>query len=212
MNILSIYPFYILVGMAEASWGEITRPSKVAKCRCWGLGKLFNDYLGLLKLIDYCEPLWTFEAKVEVVWERCLMVNLDNITWYLWHLRSEMTLNHWMIMERYPKLNGVVGGLISRCKFFFVLDEKTSHVAMCLMCSKKKKLIMTFKVLMVLWFKVKNKTKRFVKESDTKDFNKRDSHDQNMIATCEKGGNHHWELCHAITLGIWQQMWCHFCN
>jgi len=37
---------------------------------------------------------------------------------------SEMTLNYWRVVERYPKLNGVVGGPILVCEIFSLLDEK----------------------------------------------------------------------------------------
>jgi hypothetical protein len=37
---------------------------------------------------------------------------------------SEMTLNYRMIMERYPKPNGVVGSLISNGEIFFLLDHQ----------------------------------------------------------------------------------------
>jgi len=39
-------------------------------------------------------------------------------------LMSEMTLNYWMIVERYPKLNGVVDGSISNFEIFSLLDQK----------------------------------------------------------------------------------------
>jgi hypothetical protein len=35
-----------------------------------------------------------------------------------------MTLNYWVIMERYPFLNGVVGGLIPVVKSSLYLTEK----------------------------------------------------------------------------------------
>jgi hypothetical protein len=35
-----------------------------------------------------------------------------------------MTLNYWRVVERYPKLNGVVGGPILVCEIFSLLDEK----------------------------------------------------------------------------------------
>jgi hypothetical protein len=43
-----------------------------------------------------------------------------------------------MIVERYPKLNEVVGNLIHDSEIFYVLDEKTSQVATLFMCSKSK--------------------------------------------------------------------------
>ena len=41
---------------------------------------------------------------------------------YLW---SEMTLNYRTTMQRYPNLNGGVGGMIHDYEIFFLLDEKT---------------------------------------------------------------------------------------
>ena len=37
---------------------------------------------------------------------------------------SEMTLNYWRVVERYPKSNGVVGGSNHGCEIFPLLDEK----------------------------------------------------------------------------------------
>ena len=51
---------------------------------------------------------------------------------------SPSTLTYWMIVERYPKLNEVVGNLIHDSEIFFVLDGKTSQVATRFMCSKSK--------------------------------------------------------------------------
>lgn len=42
---------------------------------------------------------------------------------YNW-LRSEMTLRYHMLVERYPELNGVVGGFISDCEIYTLLDGK----------------------------------------------------------------------------------------
>jgi hypothetical protein len=43
-------------------------------------------------------------------------------------LMSEMTLNYWMIVERYPKLNGVVDGLIPNFEIFSLLDQKKNKL------------------------------------------------------------------------------------
>ena len=41
-------------------------------------------------------------------------------------LMSNMTLNYWIIVERYPKPNGVVGGSIPNFEIFsLLLTEKT---------------------------------------------------------------------------------------
>ena len=48
-----------------------------------------------------------------------------------------MTLKYWMLVERCPKPNGVVGNSIPSHEIFLLLDgEKISHVATHLMCSK----------------------------------------------------------------------------
>ena len=39
-----------------------------------------------------------------------------------------MTLNYWMIVERSPKPNGVVGCSIPSCELFSLLDGNSSHV------------------------------------------------------------------------------------
>lgn len=38
-----------------------------------------------------------------------------------------MTLNHRMIMKRYPKSNGVLGGVIPGCEIFSQLDGKLAR-------------------------------------------------------------------------------------
>ena len=43
-------------------------------------------------------------------------------------MQSEMTLNYWVIVERYPFLNEVVGGSIPAMKASLYLTEKTSQV------------------------------------------------------------------------------------
>jgi hypothetical protein len=35
-----------------------------------------------------------------------------------------MTLNYWMMVERYPNLKKEVGGSIPNCEIFFLLDGK----------------------------------------------------------------------------------------
>jgi hypothetical protein len=52
---------------------------------------------------------------------------------------SEMATNYWMIVERYPKPNGVHGGSQLGREIFSLLDKKPSQVVMHLMGSKKKK-------------------------------------------------------------------------
>jgi hypothetical protein len=50
-----------------------------------------------------------------------------------------MTLNYWMIVERYPKPNGMVGGSIpGGSETFSLIDGKTSQVATGLLCSRGK--------------------------------------------------------------------------
>ena len=47
------------------------------------------------------------------------------------HLRRrwfEMTLNHQVIVERYPFMNGVVGGSISRYEIFSLLDKMKNQI------------------------------------------------------------------------------------
>jgi hypothetical protein len=44
-----------------------------------------------------------------------------------------------MIVERYPKSNGVVGGLVLDCEIFSLLDGKTSQVVKCLLWFPKQK-------------------------------------------------------------------------
>jgi hypothetical protein len=50
-----------------------------------------------------------------------------------------MTLNYWMMMERYPNLKEVVGGLISSYEIFSLLDKvlamwSTASCALALAC------------------------------------------------------------------------------
>jgi hypothetical protein len=47
-----------------------------------------------------------------IVMNRCLYQN----KW------SKMTLTYWMIVERYPNLNGGVGAVILGCEIFSLLD------------------------------------------------------------------------------------------
>jgi len=49
-------------------------------------------------------------------------------------LWSEMTLNCWMMMERYPNLKEEVGGLILSCEISSLLDGKICKVVNCLLC------------------------------------------------------------------------------
>ena len=58
----------------------------------------------------------------------------DESIWY------EMTLKYRMTVEKYPKLNKVVGGSILGCVIVSLLDIKTSKVAIHLICSKKSTL------------------------------------------------------------------------
>ena len=51
------------------------------------------------------------------------------MAWYGSEL-SEMTLNYWRLVERYPRSNGVVGNLIPSCEIFSLLDKKTSQGSM----------------------------------------------------------------------------------
>jgi hypothetical protein len=46
----------------------------------------------------------------------------------------KMTLNHWMMVERYPNLKEEVGGSIPRCEISSLLDGKTCQVINCLLC------------------------------------------------------------------------------
>jgi hypothetical protein len=39
-----------------------------------------------------------------------------------------MTLNYWMMMERYPNLKEEVGGLTPNCEISSLLDKKTFQV------------------------------------------------------------------------------------
>ena len=57
-----------------------------------------------------------------------------------------MSLNYQRIVERYPKLNRMVGGSIPSREICFLLDGKNSQVATRLLCSKKIK-----KQKMKLW-------------------------------------------------------------
>lgn len=50
---------------------------------------------------------------------------------------------------------------------------------------------MTYMGFDILMFQVKNKTDRFIKESGMEDFNERDDNGHKMVATSEKGDNHH---------------------
>ena len=50
------------------------------------------------------------------------------VSFYDQHLRSEMTLNYWMIMERHPFSNGLVGGSNPTVISSFYFTEKTSQV------------------------------------------------------------------------------------
>lgn len=49
----------------------------------------------------------------------------------------EMTLNLWMMVERYPKPNGVFGGLVSDCEVFSLLDGKKLAMWSCASCVLK---------------------------------------------------------------------------
>ena len=45
-----------------------------------------------------------------------------------------MTLNNWMMVERYPNLNEEVGNSISGCEISSLLEKKTCQVINCLLC------------------------------------------------------------------------------
>ena len=45
-----------------------------------------------------------------------------------------MTLNYWMMVERYPNLKDEVGGSIPGCEISSLLDKKTCQVVNCLLC------------------------------------------------------------------------------
>ena len=47
---------------------------------------------------------------------------------------SEMTLNYWMMLERYPNLKEKVGDSISDCGISSLLDMKTCKVVNSHMC------------------------------------------------------------------------------
>ena len=46
----------------------------------------------------------------------------------------EMTLNYWIMMERYPNLKEEVGGSIPGYEISSLLDRKTCQVVNCLLC------------------------------------------------------------------------------
>jgi hypothetical protein len=48
--------------------------------------------------------------------------------------RSKMTLNFWMMVERYPNLKEEVGGSIPGCEISSLLGKKTCKVVNYLMC------------------------------------------------------------------------------
>ena len=52
----------------------------------------------------------------------------------LFAIRSEMTLNSWMMVERYPNLKEEVGGLIPDYEISSLLDRVTCQVVICLLC------------------------------------------------------------------------------
>ena len=62
-----------------------------------------------------------------------------------------MTLNYWLVMKRYPKPNGVVGGSIPGYEIFYLLDGKTSQIATYLLCSKKKNHVLCSHIWMYLY-------------------------------------------------------------
>ena len=49
-------------------------------------------------------------------------------------LCSKMTLNYWMMVERYPNLKEEFGGSNPGCEISFLLDRKTCHEINCLLC------------------------------------------------------------------------------
>jgi hypothetical protein len=49
-----------------------------------------------------------------------------------------MTLNYWVVVERYPFPNIVVSGLIPACEIISTLDGKLTKWSKRLMCSKKE--------------------------------------------------------------------------
>ena len=53
-------------------------------------------------------------------------------------VRNEKTLNYRMIVEWYPKPNGVFGSLITGLEIFSLLDKETSLVAIHFLCFPKK--------------------------------------------------------------------------
>ena len=60
---------------------------------------------------------------------------------------------------------------------------------------------MTYMGFDILMFQVKNKTDRFIKESGMEDFNERDGNGHKMVATSEKGDNHHQTI---LPWFLWQ--------
>ena len=47
---------------------------------------------------------------------------------------SEMTLNYWVMVERYPNLKEEVGGSILGCEISSLLDRITCQVVDCTLC------------------------------------------------------------------------------
>lgn len=65
----------------------------------------------------------------------------------------KMTLNYQRMVERYPKLNGLVGNLILGHEIFSLLDGRTSKVVMRLLCSNKRIFLKNNKIYYhnILW-------------------------------------------------------------
>ena len=47
----------------------------------------------------------------------------DNVTW----VSSEMTLNYWMMLERYSNLKEEIGGLVPGCEISSLLERKLAR-------------------------------------------------------------------------------------
>jgi hypothetical protein len=60
-----------------------------------------------------------------------------------------MTLNYWMMVERYPNLKEEVGGSIPSCEISSLLINKTYQMVNCLMCFGAR--------MSAFWFKKKEK-------------------------------------------------------
>ena len=74
--------------------------------------------------VEFCFQLYTCDFSVNFI--QALKVT------YLW---SNMTLNYWMMVERYPNLKEEVGDSIPACEIFSLLDRITCQAVDCLLCS-----------------------------------------------------------------------------